>query len=251
MATTISGGAPGVNTAAATLGPAGITFGDATVQTTAAGIAPVVTINTSPGTWTKPSTVKAIKVTVVAGGGSGAIGKGGPAATPAPNFAGGGGSGGGAIGYFPAPSLPGPQPYTVGAGGTTAVNIVNASMTTGGSGTASSFGALVTTTGGSGGGIDGKTGGSAGGGTSAPNVVVYYGSPGFYNYGGVALGTGTYGGNGGNTLFGAAGIGTLNSPIGGTGSGYGGGGGAAQGASTIPYQGGTGSAGVIIIEEFY
>ena len=36
MATTISGGPAGINTAATTVGPAGITFGDATVQTTAA-----------------------------------------------------------------------------------------------------------------------------------------------------------------------------------------------------------------------
>ncbi len=115
-----------------------ITFNDSTTQTTAAKVAgfptAVVFTSTSPGNvWTKPATIKGIKVTVVAGGGGGG-------GIPAPNAGAGnrgGGGGGTSIVVIPAPAIPGPQPITVGAGGGVGV-----------SGSTSSFGALVTATGG-------------------------------------------------------------------------------------------------------
>jgi len=57
---------------------------------------PVLTAYTSPGTWTKPATVKAIQVTVVGGGAGGGTG-----ATNNPS----GGGGGAAIKVYPAPSI--------------------------------------------------------------------------------------------------------------------------------------------------
>ena len=65
-------------------------------------------------TWTVPAGVTACKVTVVGGGGST------PAIGATVNAKGSGGGGGGAaILIYPAPSLPGPQPYTVGTAGNT------------------------------------------------------------------------------------------------------------------------------------
>ena len=100
---------------ATSMSPTAITFNDGTTQSSA-GATGVVTLDVygSSGTWTKPATVKSIKVTVVGGGGNGG-------STPVTNTssigsaAGGGGGGGAAIRVYPAPSLPGPQPYTVGA----------------------------------------------------------------------------------------------------------------------------------------
>ena len=66
----------------------------------------MLNVYTSPGTWTKAAGLKAIKVTVVGGGASGGTG-----ATVNPS----GGGGGTAIKTYPGPSIPGPQPYTVGA----------------------------------------------------------------------------------------------------------------------------------------
>jgi len=80
---------------------------------------------TSPGTWTKPATVKRIKVIVVGGGG----GNG-----PGPFVTGCGGAGGAAIKWIPAPSIPGPVSVTRGAGGIT--------------GNTSSFGSFCSATGG-------------------------------------------------------------------------------------------------------
>jgi len=84
---------------------------------------------TAPGTWTKPASVKFVKVTVVAAGG-GQTTSAGPAGS-APS-----GAGGGAIKYVPGPSMPGPVSITVGAG------------VLGGTGGSSSFGPHASATGG-------------------------------------------------------------------------------------------------------
>jgi hypothetical protein len=65
------------------------------------------TVFTSSGTWTKPATVKRVKITVISAGGNGGTGD-----NPAVGAHGGGG--GGAIKWIPAPTIPGPVSVTVG-----------------------------------------------------------------------------------------------------------------------------------------
>jgi hypothetical protein len=94
---------------------------------------------TAPGTWTKPASVKFVKVTVIGAGG------GRTETLPSTiNF--GGGNGGGAIKYIPGPSIPGPVAVTVGAG------------VSGGTGGTSSFGAFCSATGGNAGAGSGGAG---------------------------------------------------------------------------------------------
>lgn len=168
----------------------------------------------TPGTWTKPATIKGIKVTVVGGGGNG--GSVGGA---------GGGGGGTAIRIYPAPSLPGPQPYTVG----------------GASGT-SSFGVAPIT-------VISATGGAAGGSAPSNGANGGIGSNGQANIGGSGGGA-SAGGFGGSSSLGGGGA--ARTPVGGVGAAgrnYGGGG--SGGSPGTTSTGNAGAAGVVIIEEFY
>jgi len=211
-------------------------------QVSTAGVGAVVnaatgvntmTVAVSPGTWTKPATVKSIKVTVVGGGGAG-----GNAPVVANNqSAGGGGGGGTSIAYYSAPSLPGPQPYTVGAAASS-----------------SSFGAapatVITATGGTTAANCSPTANFSNGGAGGA------GSGGQSNIKGNGGGSGANGaaGIGGSSSLGGAGQGLCNvTPANGiAGGAYGGGGSGAikQGPSPAT-TGGAGAAGVVIIEEFY
>jgi len=200
-----------------------------TAQVGSAGSpAPVVTIYTSPSPWTKPATLKAIKVTMVAGGGGGAGG------TPASSVRGGNGGNGGVLwGYAQTPAIPAPVTITVGAAGTAGTSPAGS----GGSGGTSSFGAVFSTTGG-GGGAPGASNGASGGSfaiTPAPTssslqitnplaaVVQAFGIPAQPTTGG-APGT--------------------------AGTGYGAGGGGGSGPSPNN-AGAAGTAGFVIVEEFY
>lgn len=215
----------------------------------AGGALQTFTVAVSPGTWTKPATVKGIKVTVVGGGGSG--GTAPTTNSASATAAGGGGGGGAAIRLYPAPSLPGPQPYTVGtAGGTSSFGVapIPVVSATGGSagGSASPSGATITTlqvagggAGGSGSGGNLNFGGSAGiagSGSLSPNSPLCSGN----------------GGSGGSSFLGGGGAGGNNGG-GSTGSNYGGGGGGGgkKGPTAPASPGGGGAQGVIIIEEFY
>ena len=116
QAVSVSGNIPSANvsglaTVATTGSASDITTGTlpASVYTAGATGIPVLNVYTSSATWTKPATVKAIKVTVVGGGGNG-----GTVPTGIVLGGAGGGGGGTSIQVYPAPSLPGPQPYTVG-----------------------------------------------------------------------------------------------------------------------------------------
>jgi len=97
----------------------------------------VMQVYNSPATWTKPASIKAVKVTVVGGGGGGA-GATSPTPGPARQQGPGGGGGGVAMRYIDAPAIPGPVSVTVGGGG--------AVRTSGG---ASSFGPFASANGGS------------------------------------------------------------------------------------------------------
>jgi hypothetical protein len=169
---------------------------------------------TAPGTWTKPASVKFVKVTVVGGGAPGVTNPGGPGI----RYSSGGGGGGTGIKYIPGPSLPGPVAVTRGAVSST-----------------SSFGAFVSATGGS------NTGPLAGGTATGADI----GIPG--TAGGFAGGEL---GHGGPSSLGGGGAGNQSS---GGGYGGGGAGVITEGTGPSPAPsapGGAGSAGVVIVEVF-
>ena len=170
---------------------------------------------TSPTIWTKPTGLKAIKVTVVGAGGAG-----GPSATPA-TAGGGGGAGAVSILYLDAPAVPGPIAVTAGPG-------------------TNSFGPLASCTAGSAStSIAGGAGGTATGGTITINGM--RGSP--------YPGTAAFGGIGASTILGTGGMGAGTPTTGGaTGTGYGSGGGGANPTFTTA---GSGAPGIVIVEEFY
>ena len=217
---------------ATSMSPTAITFNDGTTQTTA-GASGVVVMNvyTGSSTWTKPATVKSIKVTVVGGGGNG-----GPSGSSGNNIVGSGGGGGGtAIRTYPAPSLPGPQPFTVG----------------GVAGT-SSFGvAPITVISATGGASNGGAGSGSNGGVGSNGLINIGGGGG----GGPAKADLSYGGSGagGSSTHGGGGAGVVGVIGGNPGRDYGGGGsgGGKTGSPGGPTAGGSGTSGVVIVEEFY
>jgi hypothetical protein len=202
-------------------------------QAISAGGDYIMTAYTSPATWTKPAGLKAVKITVIGAGGNGGNGTDGPNYTV--NRGGNGGGGGAAIEYIDAPAIPGPVSVTVGSA---------PSKT-------SSFGPFLSATGGT-------------NGTNTPNSSPAPGGPyaGGVGSGGTVNFTGGYGfGNAtpSERFAGAAALGfstTVQSPgtsftNGVNGVLYGGG---ASGAVSGPQgtrTGGTGAAGIVIVEEFY
>lgn len=224
-------------------------------------------VYTGSATWTKPDNLRAIKVTVVGGGGASSN----QASTTVP----GAGAGGTAIAYINAPAIPGPVAITVGEGGfTTNIAVIN--------GNTSSFGALVTATGGVAGRTTGAGGtatggtfnvnGQPGGVTSAAGLTFAYEyfqtlpspqggpTPQVSNFGGTIARTG----DGGDSLFGFGGRGSLSgssatntnpgpdvgiSARQGTGYGAGASGQYLNGVATATTANGT--AGIVIVEEFY
>jgi len=212
------------------------------------GPAPIVRVYTSPSPWTKSPTLKGVNVTLLSGGGSGSIYKG-PAAGG--NGAGGGGGSGG-MGSIPASSIPGPLTVTVGAGGAAAGPGANNSYTQGNTGGSSSFGALLSCTGGAGGSNNG--GGATGSFTPSPTAIGFSGTAGTPS----TVPT-TVSGGGGNSFqlwgFGGSPLPVSPGPApvpGTTGTGYGGGGGGSY-CANAPGVGtsGPGTAGYVVVEEFY
>lgn len=194
---------------------------------------------TSPSVWTKPSTLKAVKVTVVGAGGTGGASPGAPAPTSSTGYAGGGGGGGAVILYLDAPAIPG-SPITITAGAGT-----------------NSFGSLASATGGSNGGNSSKPSvdgvGGAGGTGSIPSPAPS-GAVSFTGTSGLPGAAPLRSLGGSSQLFYAAtliipqplGNGAPNPFYGGGGSG--GGNAVAAGPTKT---GGTGGPGIVIIEEFY
>jgi hypothetical protein len=189
----------------------------------------------SSGTFTVPTNIKSVKVTIVGGGGAG----GGATIT---NNGGGGGSGGIAIKYLTGLTPGNTIAVTVGAGGT------GVSATTGNTGAASSIASgtqtitTVTAAAGIGGPSTGATSSYGSGAAISTNGDINGGgNPGNPVYAALAIG-----GNGGATFLGGAGSGgggsAGNPALANTG---GGGGGAGSGASTA---GGNGGSGVVIFE---
>ena len=249
--------------ATTSIGAPGVTFPDATVQATAGATGvPVLIVNTSTGSYTKPASVKAIKVTVIAGGGNGgpavlSIGAGWIGAA-----GGGGGGGGTSIRIYPAPSLPASAvPFTVGAAassssfGVAPLTVITA--TAGSVGGTGSDGPVIRT-------VDsyvaaGGAGGAGSGGTQNSNGNA--GVAGISVFSGPAsTSTAVSGAGGGSSLGGGAtpvsSRLTLQNITGPSGNAYGGGGAGSlrtttQISPTGTTPGGAGAAGVVIIEEFY
>ena len=216
-----------------------------TAAAASGGALQTYTVATTPGTWTKPATLKGVKVTVIGGGGTG-----GSAITPASgnqtSGAGGGGGGGASIILYPAPSLPGPQPYTVGGvAGTSSFGVAPAIVVTATGGTTASNATNSGTAGGAGGvGSNGNINIAGSGGNGGSSI-----SPALNAQGGVGGSSILGGGGAGPAMIGPGG--TANGVNGGN-YGAGGSGGCVQrtnSPATAP--GGTGASGVIIIEEFY
>ena len=196
------------------------------------GFSQMATFQTS-GTFTVPSGVSAIKVTVTGGGGAGGY----HATLPG----GGGGAGGIAVSIVSGLAAGQVISVTVGAGG-----VASGTPGTGGAGGSSGFGSSISASGGSGGE----------GGTSSQFATA--GGPGGIGIGGQinqaeAMGSAgitvaSRGGDGGGDGHGRGASGPL---VGFAASGFGGGGGgggASQGANPAGSPGGAGAPGLVIIE---
>jgi hypothetical protein len=177
-------------------------------------------VYTSPATWTKPASVKAVKVTVVGAGGNGGTG------VPESFVGAPGGGGGCAIEYLDAPAIPGPVAVTVGSA---------PSKT-------SSFGAFLSATGGGNGPPNSPPASSAGGagGAGSGGQINIPGGAGSPSAGPQYVKGGNSGGGWGTGAVGR------NPTTGISGNVYGGG---ATGGDNST--GGTGAAGIVIVEEFY
>ena len=194
---------------------------------------------TTPQSWTKPATIKAIKVTVIGAGGNGGPASRAPSATGGASGAGGGGGGGASIRYFDAPAIPGPVNVTAGPGTNSfgPWNPASPAPTVTMSATAGAN-ALNSPAG------NPSAGGSGGVGSNG-NLNI--------GGGGGASGSLAASGSGGNSILGGGAAGITGNNNGNAGRDYGGGGGGAQtliGPATT-FTGGTGANGIVIVEEFY
>jgi hypothetical protein len=208
---------------------AGLIFPDGTTQVTAAtSLSPHIQVFTANGTWTYPSGVNEVWVTMCGGGGGGGGGGGTGNGATLPGGGGAGGGGGDCIFRYPV-AVSGNVSVTVGAGGAGGAGEVNSTGGAGGAGTggsASIFGSLWAFGGGGGGGGYAGYGGTNAGGQGGS---AGYGSSGYGGgYGGVGGGSVGNGGsaNGGyGTYSGAGGGGGGGGQGNGGGGGLGGGGG--------------------------
>lgn len=248
VTTGLNGSAITTGTVAASVGGTGITSagtagnvltsnGSAWVSQAAAagGGDYIMQAYTSPATWTKPAGLKAVRVTVIGGGGS--AGNFATPAFPADQKTGGGGGGTG-IKYLDAPAIPGPVTVTVGSGGAASGPQV------GNAGGTSSFGPLVSATGGGGGNNGGANRYIAGGTATNATVSVSGGVGAATAYNACGAVTGFIGGG---TVLAQPSYGyQINTGL--AANNYGGGGGSWTGPTGI---GVAGAGGIVIVEEFY
>lgn len=231
-----------------------IVFGDGTNITT--GVTPGALLNvqvfTSSGTYTPTTGTKRIRVRLVGGGGGG----GGTAATAANQIAssfGGGAGTYGDTGLIDAAGITTVQ-VVVGTGGASKV------AGNGNNGGASSFGSYITAPGGYGGDVGfAGSAGTTGSDTqtsdacTGSNVLIYApGKGGTAPFNITTTGAGVKAGAGGASMFSPGGR-AFNGLVSSTESakGYGGGGsGIAAGNNAVTFMGGSGSSGIVIVEEY-
>lgn len=232
---------------------AGVTIDSALIKdgkVYGSGVYQAVHIYTANDTWTKPTGLSFVTVEVLGsggGGGAGPVNGGSNAAVGA-----GGGAGGYAFKKVAAASLGTTETVTVGAAGAAG------STGSGGAGNTSSFGSHAVAAGGSGGSTragatSGVTAMTAGGTVSAGDIQ----SPGAT--GGAALifsASSAIGGVGGNSMYGGGGVGAASNSStdtsGSAATGYGaGGGGGINFDNTSAAAGGAGTAGLVIVKEYY
>jgi hypothetical protein len=204
-------------------------------------------------TYTPPSNVSTVKVTIVGGGGGGG-GAGGQGASSAAAAA-GGSAGAYCESFYTAAQLAGGVAITIGAAGVGG----GAGSNPGTNGSTSTFGSLMTAPGGQGGGFGVSTSSfslsTPGGSSGEPTGYNQYGTHGEAGSNGYVFNASANyygaGGQGGSGLYGSGGGPSGADTAGANGGGHGAGG---AGACTAPsgagYPGGNGSAGVCIIEEY-
>jgi len=221
--------------AASTLGNVLTSNGTTWVSQASSGGTPVVTIYSAPATWTKSPTLKAVKVFMVAAGGSGGSGTTNPALSSI--LGGPGGNGGILQGFAQASAIPGPLSITVGssnAGGTNGTP--GTPSNPGVTGGTSSFGTVFST-----------TGGGAGTGQSGPTPGVAGAPGGSYTITTTPTTSSLELTSPTATPVQAYGVRGLTGPTTKNASGYGMGGAGTAG----PAPGGSSSGGFMIVEEFY
>lgn len=197
-----------------------------TFATIASGGLKSVQVFTSDGTYTKPSGVNLVKVTVVAGGGGGSGGGG------TGNMPGGGGGGGGTAIEVIDVSAVSTVAVTVGAGGAATSGV------TGNNGASSSFGSYCSATGGTGGSASIAAGGAGSGGDY--NITGMEGQQRRWIYGHIYEQ-----GSGGFSFVGRGGYDAVAQTTGDDGEHGGGGSGGWQSNN-----GGAGGTGIVIVEEY-
>jgi hypothetical protein len=188
---------------------------------------------TSSGTWTKPSGITKVKVTVVGGGGGGA------GRDSADDSSMGGGGGGASIEVIDVSSVSSVT-VTIGAGGAGGAN--------GSDGGTTSFGSYLQATGGEGGVKTQADPGGGLGGVGSGGDINFTGQKGSGSMVYDNSGNDFAGGMGGNSLLGFGGAFMKYNETAAAATGFGGGGGAKTANSSTT--GAAGSAGIVIVEEF-
>ena len=198
---------------------------------------------TANGTYTKPSGIKKIKVTLTGGGAGGGSG------TSSHNPGGGGGAGGTSIEIIDVSSLSSTVAVTVGAGGTAAAAGANQ---TGAAGGTTSFGSYLSATGGTGGyDATGTTAATSGRGGLGSNGQINLRGGWGGEHGANNAQDNVGGGHGGSSFWGGGGRKandwSSTHAKGGTDVAIGAGGGAGIHSN---YPGATGNGGIVVIEEY-
>jgi hypothetical protein len=203
---------------------------------------------TANGTFTIPTGITRVKVTVVGGGG----GSGGTFSACIPGISGGGGGGGTAIKWLTSLTPGNTLSVTVGAGGTAGAATPGNGGAGGNSSVASGTQSITTITGNGGGASNSanqtiSNGGAGGTATNGDTNI-----PGLRGKRQLSTPSGVIGGDGGSSLFGFGGLTSAQtdgtSGVGIAGSGYGGGAGGSASNSGQSLGGAAGSAGVVIFE---